>query len=33
MLSTDEEYDGEESSDDHPDLGRLYFALRYNQHR
>ena len=33
MLSTDDD-DEEESSDDlHPDLGRLYFALRYDQHR
>ena len=30
--TTDEEEE-ESQSDDHPDLGRLYFALRYDQHR
>ena len=33
MLSTDDDEEEESSDDLHPDLGRLYFALRYDQHR
>ena len=35
-VSTGEEGEEEEDgsqSDNHPDLGRLYFSLRYDEHR